>query len=108
MLDGILDPVLVIDCADYSILYANRAGRQASGCQDPVAQGLHCYEALHGRATPCNGNDEPCPIQQIRDTQTTALVTHRHQDSQGRERLVEVSATPLFDSKGQIVHIVET
>ncbi|KKL14534.1 hypothetical protein LCGC14_2514690, partial [marine sediment metagenome] len=106
VIDGIPDPTRVID-RDYRILLANRAARAVADGKDPVAEGLKCHEVFHRRQTPCSGQDAPCPVRQVVETQAPAHVTHTHHDADGNERIVEITAAPILDETGQVCQIIE-
>lgn len=65
--------------------------------------GLKCYEALHNRATPCDG----CPIKRTFETgeMHTEVVHYKTMDN-GTAGWKEVKGYPIFDN-GEVVGVVE-
>lgn len=106
ILEAIPDPFMVID-TDYRIVLANETVRKMAGENDPVLSGMRCHQVSHCSETPCDGLDDPCPLQQVRATGAPMTVTHTHHDSQGVESKVEITAAPIFDQDGDVMQIVE-
>lgn len=65
---------------------------------------MRCHELSHHRDTPCN---EPCPLQQTIATRQPTNVRHVHLSASGKERTIELRATPIFDDQGEVVEVVE-
>ena len=105
VIDAIPDTMLVIG-RDYRILLANRAAREMAGGIDPTVC-LTCHQLSHRRSLPCEGRNEPCPLHQVIATKTPMTVLHTHYDAAGREIFVEISAAPVFDEAGEVIHIIE-
>ena len=107
MIDAIPSPLMVID-RDYRIRLANRAVREFAGGVDPAGPGLTCHSVSHGRDTPCDGHTEPCPLRRAVEEKKAVRVSHKHCDSQGKEHVVDITATPVFDQSGEVSHIIES
>jgi|GEM_PF-5107714 len=104
VLDGIHDPVMVIDL-DLHVQAMNQAARVLS----PEGHGsgpTYCYTASHHREIPCSGEDHPCPIRQVLATRKPFTTLHTHYLPSGESRRVEVMASPLWQ-EGKIVGLVE-
>jgi nitrogen-specific signal transduction histidine kinase len=54
ILDGIAEPIMVID-ADYRVKLMNRAAREFSSGSATAAGPLPCYQISHRRDMPCDG-----------------------------------------------------
>jgi len=106
IIDNIGDPVYVVD-RDYRIVFANKKVRELTGGVDPVAAGLSCHQVSHHSNKPCGGQKNPCPLKKILKTKTPVSTTHTHYDIKGKAALVEIVATPIKDSNGDVVQIVE-
>jgi signal transduction histidine kinase len=102
VLDSLEYPFYVIDVRSYQIRLANRVARQA-----PAGDHATCHELAHGQATPCDGPGPPCPIGTVARTKQPVTVEHIHRDPAGRPQTVEVHAFPIFDERGEVVHILE-
>jgi PAS domain S-box-containing protein len=105
VIDAIPDVLLVIR-ADYRIVLANRAAREAAGGIDPTA-GLTCHQLSHHRDLPCTGNDEPCPLRQVVATKAPVTVMHTHYGADGKQSFVEISAAPVLNEAGEVDYIIE-
>jgi diguanylate cyclase (GGDEF)-like protein/PAS domain S-box-containing protein len=104
ILDSAPEPIMVIG-RDYRILMANRAARPSTA---PLPVSARCHELSHHRATPCDGAEHACPLQQALTTQGTVKVIHEHFDAAGAVRLVELLASPLRDASGAVIGIIES
>ena len=105
ILDGIDHPVMAI-ARDYRVLSANKAALDlAPGVT--VTDRSRCFELSHHcDAPPCQA--QQCPLQQAIATGAAATVLHKHHDRDGKEILIEVTATPLRNDAGEIFGVVET
>ena len=100
------EPFMVLD-RDYRVLLANEAARSMAGGVDPVAEGLCCHQISHQRDEPCKDEEHPCPLRDVFATGQVQRVEHAHRTSAGQERLVEVTAWPIFDEQGQVIQVIE-
>lgn len=106
VIDSISDPVIVID-HNCRIVLANRASCETGGHKDPVGEGMTCHAFSHHRSTPCEGEKDPCPLKQVLATGRPFTVRHTHYDSEGRERIVEIVASPIIEEGGRVVRVIE-
>jgi PAS domain S-box-containing protein len=105
IIDGIAEPIMLIDL-DYRVLLMNRTARQTSKLSPGEGAGLNCYQVSHGSEEPCGGEDHLCPLEQVRKTGKKITVQHIH-DSLAGKRVIEIVASPLFDSQGGLKGIIE-
>ncbi len=105
VIDAIPEPTMVID-VEYSILLANRAIQEFAG-EDPVSRSLKCHQVTHHSSHPCEGMDDPCPLDEAIRTKAPVTVVHTHYDREGNERIIEVQAAPIFDDAGEVIQIIE-
>ena len=100
-LDALPTPFAIINADTYDIEIANKAfGEDGSA-------GRKCYSVAHQREVPCNDDEHPCPIGEIRLSGEPAVVYHTHYDSSGNPRRLEVHAAPVFDEQGRLKSIIE-
>ncbi|MCP4678631.1 MAG: response regulator [Deltaproteobacteria bacterium] len=106
IVDSLPDEMIVIN-RDLSIAWANSKVRKkhAWGVWDTT--GLMCYQISHGREDPCNGQEHPCPMREVIHTKAPVVVNHVHRDTQGNKHRVQITASPVFDSNGEVSQIVE-
>ncbi len=106
VIDAISDPFIVID-RNRRVVLANAAARDAAGGLDPVQNHLTCHRASHRSDAPCTG-EHPCPLDIVAATKRPARVVHTHYSGPEAEpRIVEVSASPVFDESGEVVQVIE-
>nr|CRH05758.1 putative Histidine kinase with Pas 3 domain, PAS 4 domain, HisKA domain, HATPase domain and Response reg domain [Candidatus Magnetococcus massalia] len=108
VIDTMADPTMVIDVVDYTITMVNKAAQQLYA--PSLGQGMlsTCYAYTHNRTSPCDGRDDPCPIERILTLKQPVRLTHRHYDLQGEPLIVELAASPILDEAGNIIKIVES
>ncbi len=104
VIDGVSDPLMVISL-DYKILQINKAARQGKNRTAPGVP-LVCHQFSHGLADPCSGEDHPCPLQEVKETGEAVTLIHHHESDLGM-RIVELTASPLFDNKGELYAVIE-
>ena len=107
IVNSVPDPLMVIK-EDYNIDLMNEATK-AKLSTLTLADPEHpkCYEVSHGRSTPCDGGEHPCPLAEVMQTNTSTKVIHNHQGIQGESHYVELAASPLLNEKGECVGIIE-
>ncbi len=108
LLETLPHPTVVIDVKNYQILLANEAAKALYNDGESIPEGMTCYHLSHHKNTPCEGSDDPCPIQQILQHKKSAKVVHRHFVSAGSEIYVELMSRPVFNEQGEIVQIIES
>ena len=72
--------------------------------------GRHCFEVSHGRNSPCVSRECECPVNKVLKTNEQVTVKHYHKNQlerRGGPKLVEVTASPVRDSHGNITHVAE-
>ena len=108
VIDGIDDSVMVIN-SDYTIELMNDAGRKLIGSKR-VSDSEHpkCYELSHLRDSPCDGIEHLCPLRKVMLTGEPERVVHKHYDTDGSDRFVELIASPLKDKEGNVYAIIES
>ncbi|MBN2124089.1 MAG: PAS domain-containing protein [Deltaproteobacteria bacterium] len=90
----------------YRILDINEAMLKKLGLTRSAAIGMHCYEISHGRDTPCDGREHPCPLKECVDTRQPSQTTHVHRDKDNRKCYYSISCYPVFED-GEVIGAVE-
>lgn len=107
IIDSINDPVTIIDSA-YNVKMLNKAAQDA---MDPSfiadMRHPHCYEIAHHRQEPCHGVDHPCPLEKVIETKKRITVIHRRPQKDASDRLVKVTVSPLWDTGGKFLGVME-
>lgn len=107
VIDSLDDDLMVLD-QWYHITQANRSLSHKHPREEVI--GRCCYEVTHGSSSRCKPPLCKCPLVQVWETGIPARVVHIHpggQDGLTRDKYVEVSASPLCDSSGKVIHVVE-
>ncbi len=102
VLDSVTHPVYVINASDYTIELAN----SAAGFGDVIDEAT-CYALTHRTTHPCGTTEHPCPLEEVRRSKKPTLVQHTHYDREGNSRYVEIHASPIFDSDGNVAKVTE-
>ncbi len=105
VLDGIDDPILVINL-DQSIGMMNAAAR-ADLKRLPTVDAVDpkCFE-LQQCATNEGSHGHPCPLeQQVKQGERQVFVYRRDLDE--RQQHLEISATPLYNTRNELIGIIE-
>jgi signal transduction histidine kinase len=95
-------PFYVIDANDYTVKMANSAAQFGD-----LSKGRFCYSLTHGKDKPCDSESDPCPLAQMKKTKKPQIVEHVHSDESGVARTYDIFAYPVFDSRGDIVQMIE-
>lgn len=107
IIDGIDDPILVIN-PDFTVELINNAaikGKHNLNFADMDSP--KCYEYSHNRSKPCHELGSPCPLADVMGTLTHSVVVHEHVTGSNKQ-FVELSATPLFDKNQNCIGIIES
>ncbi len=102
VLESLTHPFYVIDANDYTIKIANSALYPGK-----LPEKTTCYLLTHKQDKPCNGSDDPCPLEEIKKTKRPVVIEHVHYDKDGNTRNVEVHAYPILDDEGNVSEIIE-
>lgn len=102
VIDSLEHPFYVIDTKTYEVKLANKAANLGNSFV-----GGKCYRLTHGNDEPCCSSDHPCSISEVLKSRSRVVVEHLHHDENGKEKLVEVHAHPIFDHNNEIIDIVE-
>jgi len=102
IVNGITDSLLVIDRRTMRIVQTNSAFLSRVGLKAGAVVGKCCYEIMLGRSAPCDENEAPCPIRKVAKTREFVQVGRMYPDSQGQERMFQISAYPVFDQRGEV------
>ena len=108
VVDTIADPTVVIDIKTYEVILYNKAAKELYIGKQDIPSSIKCHQLSHSRTTPCDGEDDICPINQILLTKAKTRVTHKHYKEDGSVIFVELIAIPIFDNDGNVVQIIES
>ena len=102
ILESIPYPFYVIDALDYTVKKANHAAYPGR-----LPKGTSCFALTHKRNKPCDSAEHPCPLEIVKITKQPVTVEHLHYDNDDNLINVEINAFPVFDSEGNVSHMIE-
>ncbi len=102
ILDALTHPFYVLDANDYTIKMGNLATKAGNLAENPT-----CYALTHQSDQPCRGANHTCPLKEVKKTKEPIVVEHIHYDADGNARNIEVHGYPIFDTKGNVVQMIE-
>ncbi|TYO99050.1 diguanylate cyclase (GGDEF)-like protein [Geothermobacter ehrlichii] len=101
LLEGLPDPVCVIEAKTLRIVHANQVFREAFAEKgDPI--GCTCHEITHDSVFPCADARGHCAVRRAIGTGQRARAEHVHPDDVCGERFFEAIAQPLAGSGGRV------
>ncbi|OGO02915.1 MAG: hypothetical protein A2Y72_07620 [Chloroflexi bacterium RBG_13_53_26] len=109
ILDSLDDQLMVID-QDMGITEVNEAFLRMHGMKSADVIGRPCYLVSHGLPEPCSSHSCECPAPRVWESGQPVRVNHIHQTKTGSEtnvRHIEIIASPLRDSQGNIIEMIE-
>jgi DNA-binding NtrC family response regulator len=101
LIDAQDNPFALID-ANYNIVSANKAYRQAYRTSANNIVGRKCHEVSHRSRVPCDQNGEACPHRQLFSSQQPNEVLHIHYDTNAQPEHVRIKASPVFGPDGEL------
>ena len=107
VMDGVADPMMLIG-TDYQVLLMNRAARGYLAESEQLEGRRYCYQVSHHSATPCSGEEHPCPLKEVQRTGQSVTVVHYHLLGDGSGRYYELQASPLWNDDGSLASIIES
>ncbi len=107
VIDGVCDPLLVVDL-DHRVQLMNKAARRNAVMLSVDDRHPFCYQLHLGRKQPCNGDYHPCPMAEVRTTGQPVTVVHYRDERGGGQRVYEVQASPFRDADGKLSGIIES
>lgn len=105
IIDGIGDPLMVIDPYNYRTLMVNQAMIGLLNYKNSKSR--CCYEISHARNEPCDEHDETCPVKQVMKTGKTVRMIHVHTSADNTNIYADIVATPVFEN-GKVIRVIES
>ena len=102
VIDGIPDPVLIID-PNFAVTAMNATARKACGDLSSSDGHIECYRMMERLGTACGDPDRPCSLF---DGKACRHIQERT-SADGRTHPAEIRMTPLMDAQGQFAGAVE-
>jgi PAS domain S-box-containing protein len=106
IIDGVTEFIMVID-KGYRIRLMNESASKQHALDLPLTGSHLCYQVSHHTNQPCHGDEHPCPLEKVIETKQPITLIHKHIQADGSEYFVEISASPIIDSEGEVSGIIE-
>lgn len=103
VMDSIEAEIIVID-KEYRITKANKFALKAL---DSDIIGKFCYAITHRTDKPCWVEGNECPARIVFVTGENHRTTHQHMDSSGKKYFHEIMASPIKDTSGNVIQVIE-
>lgn len=103
IMDSIHDELLVID-RDYGIVKANKV--LVLNSKIPII-GEFCHVVAQDMNRTCRAEGQECPVEAVFTTGKDCKTTHRHISASGDVRYYEIVASPIKDSSGNVLNVIE-
>ena len=108
IIDAVGDSLMVID-QEFNVVIMNQVAKEKGYDVDLNGKNkIKCYELSYNRQTPCDANNNSCPLKQVFETQKAFNVVHRYTDTAKKEHIVEVTCSPLRDKNEKLIGIVKS
>jgi signal transduction histidine kinase/PAS domain-containing protein len=105
-IDALSDELVVFNVDDRRIVQANQACREKNKDLGDVTR-LKCFELFHF-GQPCDTPTSICPLEDVRSSSKPVRVTHvRNKPGEIEPSFLDIIASPLHDSQGEVIKIVE-
>ncbi len=106
VIDSLADEMQIVD-RDGTILQVNTARLASTGRLRDELVGRRCSKTLCGGQGECMREEGTCLVTEVWATGRPGRSTSRESGEQGRDRFLEVAASPLRDADGNIIAVVE-
>ncbi len=106
ILDGIRDPLLVMD-RELTCHFVNRAAHDILDIDPSGPQGRSCHELVHGLDLSCQERGEVCPVLEAMESGDMVRTIKEFTVAAGLVRSFEISAVPLKNEAGEVTEVVE-
>jgi diguanylate cyclase (GGDEF)-like protein len=106
IIDGVRDPARIIS-PDFGVLIMNQAALVLLPSKQTSLKELTCYEAYRQTDTPCSGENHRCVLKDVLETGKTVSVHHKDILEDGKERVFEIEASPLWNPDGTLHGVLE-
>jgi len=106
IIDGVRDPARIVS-PDFGVLMMNQAALALLPSKQTSLEQLTCYQAYRQSDTPCSGEDHQCILKEVLKTGKAFSVQHKDILEEGKERIFEIEASPLWNSDGTLHGVLE-
>lgn len=107
IIDALDDELVVINTEDLTIQQVNKAALDHHSNETSNPTGLLCYDVFHD-GNPCQNPNCECPLPAVLEMKESVRITQvRKNPKNGKERYLDIVASPMVDVDGNITRIVE-
>ncbi len=107
ILDSLPELVMVMD-TQMRVMRVNRRFEEVTKTPWYKATGKFCYESFCRNETLMNCTEFTCPFIEVMRTQAPAKHVYYGEGRSGKQGYYQVTANPIFDSRGNLIRVVET
>ena len=104
--DGISEEIMVVD-PEFNIKDANQTFLDRYGIDKEDALVRKCHEIKEHSDTPCQIEEDTCPLERVRITGKRVEMTRFHRDSGGNRKELNLSMYPLAPDGKDITYFIE-
>lgn len=108
IIDVVADPIIIIG-TDFKVKFANKAAcnfTRDNACLHVTEPS--CHKLIFDSDTPCPKADKPCPLIMVLENDKTTTIESEHTMPDGEKRFFKLQASPLYDTDGDLLGIVES
>ncbi|MBU0484352.1 MAG: PAS domain-containing protein [Proteobacteria bacterium] len=105
--DAVADPFIIIG-TDFRVKLMNQAARNFRQDSDDIPDHPSCHKLIFGSDQPCAQIGRQCPLLDVLEAEKAVRVEYEQKQKDGTSRFYEILASPLHDSKGTFLGIVES
>jgi PAS domain S-box-containing protein len=108
IINGISDPIMLLDTRNYQILEVNQAFLSSYGVSRDQVLGKTCHEITHHISEPCPEvlASDPCPLRESVRKGDLTHAEHVHKDHEGNNLYFEITSYPLKDANGDVTRLI--
>jgi len=107
VLNSINSAIAIVDSPDMRISALNKVFIQEVEVSENEVLGERCFDIAEGRYLPCGRICGDCPVKLTMRTGNQASRESAHRSSSGTMKYTEISAYPVKDESGNVLHVVQ-
>ncbi|HYA87728.1 MAG TPA: CHASE domain-containing protein [Nitrospirota bacterium] len=107
VLNSINSAIAIVDSKDMRISAFNKVFIQEVEVSEHEVMGKRCFDIAEGKPLPCGRICGDCPVKLTMRTGNQAARESVHRSSSGTMKYIEISAYPVKDESGNVLHVVQ-
>ena len=106
IIDGVREPARIVS-PDFGVLMLNQEALTLLPSKQTRMEELTCYQAYRQSDKPCSGEDHKCVLKEVIKTGKPCSIQHKDILKDGKERIFEIAASPLWNADGSLYGVLE-